>query len=70
MKRDELKEIFEHFDADSNGHIDRAEFGNLVQQGLEAEMSAEELDVGFISIDADRNGTIEFGEFAAWWRDR
>jgi calmodulin len=68
--KEELREIFDHFDADHNNRIDRQEFRRLVQEGLQAEMDVEELDVGFRAIDRDGNGTIEFDEFAAWWRDQ
>jgi len=41
-----------------------------MQDGLNADMEPEELDLGFSLIDKDGNGTIEFDEFAAWWLDR
>ena len=68
--KSELREIFDHFDADHNNHIDRREFFQLIQQGLNAEMSQEEITLGFSLIDTDRNGTIEFDEFVRWWKDR
>jgi calmodulin len=68
--RAELRETFDHFDKDDNGIIDRQEFRALLQDGLNAEMEAEELEMGFAIIDKDGNGTIEFDEFAAWWLDR
>jgi calmodulin len=65
----ELREEFDHFDADSNGIIDFAEFGRLLE-ALSAEMSQEEVRVGFEAIDLDHNGRIDFDEFRAWWEDR
>ena len=65
----ELRENFEHFDADDNGEIDREEFAGLME-ALGAGMSEAELDMGFETIDTDGSGTIEFDEFESWWRDR
>lgn len=65
----ELRESFDHFDRDNNGHIDRSEFGELLE-AMGAEMSTEEADIGFDLIDADHNGTIELEEFLQWWTER
>lgn len=70
MDREELAEIYAHFDADKNGRIDRDEFRHLVQDGLEADMTDAEINVGFKAIDRDGNGTIEFDEFVLWWGQR
>lgn len=69
MDKQELRENFDHFDTDGNGHIDREEFERLMDV-LGAELGADELEVGFTAIDADGNGTIEFDEFADWFSDR
>jgi calmodulin len=66
---EELREIFDHFDADDNGHIDRAEFGRLMD-ALGADAAESELDVGFDLIDSGDNGTIDFNEFREWWENR
>lgn len=66
---DELRENFNHFDSDHDGHIDRSEFGRLLE-ALGAGGSQEECDIGFEAIDRDANGTIEFREFSRWWSDR
>lgn len=65
----ELQEIFEHFDEDENGRIDRAEFGQLMN-ALGADAPKAELDMGFDLIDADDDGEIDFDEFAKWWVSR
>lgn len=67
--RAELRETFDFFDRDHNGHIDHVEFTNLLD-ALGAQMSAEEAHIGFQIIDTDNNGTIEFAEFLAWWHSR
>ena len=67
--KEELREIFGHFDDDDNGCIDRAEFGRLMD-ALGADAPKNELDMGFDLIDADDNGKIDFEEFAQWWANR
>lgn len=66
---EELREIFDYFDEDENGRIDRAEFGHLMN-ALGADAPKAELDMGFDLIDADDNGEIDFSEFAKWWESR
>lgn len=66
---DELKENFDHFDADDNGRIDRVEFKRLMQVLAGATPEAD-LDFGFDIVDADEDGRIDFYEFARWWMNR
>ena len=66
--KQEMQEIFAHFDGDDDGRIDRGEFKRLMD-ALCADMPDEELDVGFDSIDADDTGGIDFDEFMIWWRN-
>jgi calmodulin len=66
---EELQENFEHFDRDSNGRIDRAEFKRMMQV-LGADAPEEELDVGFDMVDSDDDGSSDFHEFASWWMNR
>lgn len=65
----EIREIFDYYDEDHNGVIDRSEFGHLCR-ALDPDFSDEELAIGLDIIDRNHNGVIEFREFAAWWRDR
>ena len=65
----ELRENFDHFDADDNGAIDVEEFTYLLET-LKAGMSRVEIHTGFHAIDTDGNGRIDFDEFCAWWGDR
>jgi Ca2+-binding EF-hand superfamily protein len=69
MKRDEIRETFDHFDEDDNGAIDQDEFAELME-ALGTEMSDEELAIGFDSVDTNHNGEIDFEEFYNWWNDR
>lgn len=63
---DEMREMFDHFDADSNGVIDRAEFGRL-SDALDMGLSDAEADIGFGEIDTDGNGVISFDELVVWY---
>jgi Ca2+-binding EF-hand superfamily protein len=66
---DELMQIYDHFDGDRNGRIDRGEFKRLMA-ALGADAPDEELDLGFEAIDEDGSGTIDFHEFKGWWMNR
>jgi Ca2+-binding EF-hand superfamily protein len=61
-KKKRIRQVFEQFDKDGNGHIDHDEFNELCAK-LGENMSQEEIDRTLDQIDADRNGTIEFEEF-------
>jgi Ca2+-binding EF-hand superfamily protein len=62
-----LEETFTHFDRDSNGRIDRAEFAAILME-LGATLSESEADAAFRDIDSDADGTIDLEELAAWWK--
>lgn len=64
-QRDEFKEVFDLFDADSNGSITREELASAMGS-LGMTPTDEELEAVFIKADADLSGTIEFPEFAEW----
>lgn len=63
----ELKEEFALADRDHDGRIDFDEFSRLMQ-GLDPNMSAAELRIGFQEIDTDADQLIDFQEFVDWWR--
>jgi Ca2+-binding EF-hand superfamily protein len=65
---EELREIFDHYDADHNGFIDAREFGSLCR-ALDGGFSSVEIETGWMSVDTNKNGRIEFEEFANWWAD-
>jgi Ca2+-binding EF-hand superfamily protein len=69
FQEEELRENFDHFDRDNNNHIDRKEFGELLD-ALGADMSADDKNVGFDIIDTNRNGKIEYREFRNWWGEQ
>ncbi|MDJ0676593.1 MAG: EF-hand domain-containing protein [Calothrix sp. MO_167.B42] len=61
----EFKEIFDLFDADSNGSITKEELASAMGS-LGISPTPEELETIFIKTDADLSGTIGFAEFAQW----
>ena len=68
MDIEELREIFDQFDSDSNGAIDFDEFNELLD-ALDSGIEPMGRQVGFDVIDTDGNGTIEFSEFCVWWQE-
>lgn len=64
----ELRDNFDHFDRDQNGLLTLEEFA-LLLESLHADMSAEEVEAGFLALDTDANGGIDFEEFCSWWED-
>lgn len=62
---DEFKEVFDLFDADSNGSLTREELASAMGS-LGMSPTDEELEAILISTDVDLNGTIEFPEFVEW----
>lgn len=65
----ETREIFDHYDHDRNGWIDRVEF-TAVCEALGADFSDGEVAAGWNVVDADGNGRISWKEFSAWWSAR
>lgn len=64
--RDELEQAFARFDSDSNGEIDRKEFGELLD-AMGSKMTEPDRDIGFALIDKDEDGFIDKDELAGWW---
>jgi len=63
---DDVLEIFNAFDADHSGTVERSEFRDLSRQ-LGLRMSLEKTDEMFDAIDVDGNGSLDFQEFLAWY---
>jgi calmodulin len=71
LTHEQRREVQAHFtqaDTNRDQRINLAEFRALLMD-LEAEMSEEEVKIGFDEIDTDDDGLIDFGEFLAWWQE-
>ena len=68
-KRQEIYEIFRHFDRNNNRRIEVGEFRDLLI-ALGGELVDGEVEAGIEALDRNRNGTIEWDEFIVWWADR
>jgi Ca2+-binding EF-hand superfamily protein len=69
MSLDPLRDRFEGVDGDSNGTIEEAEFGRLLD-ALGVGYTEAQIHAAFTDIDRDANGKIELEEFRAWWSNR
>ena len=69
MSLDPLRDRFEGVDGDSNGVIEEAEFGRLLD-ALGVGYTDAQIHAAFTDIDRDANGKIELEEFRAWWSNR
>ncbi|WAM28768.1 EF-hand domain-containing protein [Myxococcus sp. NMCA1] len=65
----EVLDIFQRYDRDRTGTIDRAEFARLLE-ALGQNISDEELEIAVDIVDTDRTGKISWNEFKAWWNSR
>jgi len=65
----EVLDIFQRYDRDRTGTIDRAEFARLLE-ALGQNISDEELEIAIDIVDTDRTGKISWNEFKAWWNSR
>eukprot|EP01052_Picozoa_sp_SAG31_P024736 SAG31_NODE_2124_length_6401_cov_2.039829_4_plen_481_part_00 len=63
-----LKEIFENFDADSNGVIDKDEFDELANE-LGFRGNATQLDEAWTEVDVKKNNSISFEELKGFFQN-
>ena len=73
----DLRRVFERFDADKNGTVDREEFAKAIQEicnandGSEEEgVSIDEIDHLYSLFDSDRDGVITYSEFVYQFYNR
>jgi hypothetical protein len=62
-----LKQMFDYFDENKTGSIDKAEFRKVYQVSFDnygAPMDDRDVDRQFQKLDANKNGTLCFDEFA------
>jgi Ca2+-binding EF-hand superfamily protein len=62
----ESRMIFDLFDLNGDGFLDRDEF-HVVLEHLEGDVSRAECLLDFEAADTAGDGYIEFKEFVAWW---
>ena len=65
----ELREIFDRYDTDGNGVIDRHEFRALVQS-LDPRFTEDDVLIGLKVLDANQNNVVDWEEFVGWWGAR
>jgi Ca2+-binding EF-hand superfamily protein len=65
----ELRILFERFDANGDGLLDEREFGELLNE-LGWDSPAEVRSLEFAAIDNNLDGLVEFDEFSDWWHDQ
>lgn len=63
----QLQEMFELYDADGNGAIDKAELAQLMAT-LGYDLTDEELSAMIAEVDADGDGDIDYEEFLAMFK--
>lgn len=61
-----LLELFERFDANGDGLVDKTEFRRILHV-LGDEPSDEVLSLEFTTIDSNGDGMVDFEEFRQWW---
>ena len=62
ITEDQIKEIFDTFDVDGNGSVDKSEIKEICRL-LKIDTDEQEIDELIIQLDKDGNGKIEFKEF-------
>ena len=67
-RRRRVAQLFNYYDVDGSGMIDRRELG-LILSSLGARASSSELDFYMMQIDADGSGEIDMDEFYNWCVD-
>jgi len=65
----ELLDIFQRYDRNRTGTIERAEFARLLE-ALGQNVTDEELEIAVDIVDTDRTGKISWSKFKAWWTSR
>jgi hypothetical protein len=65
----ELLDIFQRYDRNRTGSIERGEFARLLE-ALGQNITDEELEIAIDIVDTDRTGKISWREFKNWWTSR
>lgn len=68
---EKIKKVFDMYDADGSGFIDKEEFKTVVCTMLDVkdptEVSSQMLDRYWTEVDGDGSGELEFDEFLKWY---
>ena len=64
--KERIKQIFDQFDKNKNGYIDKKELGTL-SAALNEPLSPAELQDFFKNVDKDYSGKISWDEFIKYW---
>ena len=69
LSREELKPVFDKYDTNSDGCVDREELGSMMAAfGLHFYCTDAALDEILATMDChDSNGTVDFDEFVEWY---
>ena len=59
-------QLFEKYDLDGSGCIDRDELGKAIRDSLHLNIRSSEVDVIMSEIDRDGGGDVDVDEFSAW----
>ena len=63
----ELRDMFERYDKDGSGSIDRWELMDMIRSELCEPVSDDEIDEAMKVIDINGDGTVDYDEFVEWW---
>ena len=69
VKDEDVRAVFDEFDNDKSGALDRAEITEFVAT-FGMNLSIEEEKKMFVEIDKNNDGEIQFDEFLPWWKKR
>lgn len=64
-----IKRLFEHFDKNGNGMMERKELAGFCKYVLGDPLTRQDLEELYDSVDTDGSGHIHFEEFINYWRD-
>jgi hypothetical protein len=65
----ELLDIFQRYDRNRTGSIERREFARLLE-ALGQNITDEELEIAIDMVDTERTGKISWQAFKSWWTSR
>lgn len=60
--------VFEKYDTDKSGTIERKEFTKLCYE-MGYHLTPQQVGAAMLLLDKDSNGVISFEEFNAWWQE-